>query len=99
MTIIKNLSIRSEKIKNATTTLFAKMISLSIKFKIIKAFKRRQTNVYVEKIKIIETNHEQNVSIKHKSLMKNNYLFESVWQIDFEFESYLIAIHAVIFSI
>ena len=74
-------------------------VSLFIKLKIIKASKRRETNVYAEKVRVIKNDQSQNIFIIHKSLAKNSYFFEFIRKEDFTMQSHLIAINAVISSI
>ena len=55
--------------------------------------------MYAEKNRIIESEHEMNVSITRKSLALNNYIFRSIHKRNLAIESYLIEINVVIFDI
>ena len=94
--VIKNSSAKFKKIKKTT---FLLIIALSIKIKTLNSSKRRQINVYAEKNKIIEFEHEMNVSIMRKSFVLNNYIFRSIHKRDLVIESYLIEINVVISDI
>ena len=93
--MIKNSSVHFKKINNAALTIVA-AAKLSVKTKILKASKRRQTNVYAEKARIIKKNQKQNISMIHKSLVFDNYIFESVQRRNSTMKSYLSDVNAVI---
>ena len=91
--VTKNSSAKFKKIKKATSLL---TIALSIKIKILNPSKRRQINVYAEKNKIIEFEHEINVLIMRKPLVLSNYIFRSIHKRNLATESYLIEMNVVI---
>ena len=93
---IKNSSAHFRKIDNSALINIA--AKLSMKVKTLKASKRRQVNVYAERIRVIEKNQKQNVSLIHKSLVLNNYIFESIQRRDLVIGSYLLDVNAMVQS-
>ena len=95
---IKTTKNSSAKFKKIDNFFLATKITLSIKIKTFKPSKRRQANVYVEKTRILKNEQGQNVSIIHKSLTVNNYVFESIQRRDMTMKFYSSCVNAIIFS-
>ena len=70
------------------TTTFILKIILSIKIK-IKSLKIQKTNVYITKIRILKDDQRINVSVKHKLLIFETYLFESIQKRNDVLKNYL----------
>ena len=98
--IIKNSSAHFRKIDSSTLTIMTAIAAeLSVKTKTLKTSKRRQTNVYVEETQIIQKNQKQNVSVSHKSLILNDYIFEPIQRKNHIMKSYLSDVNAMISNI
>ena len=69
---------------------------MSVKVKIFKKSKRRQTNVYVDEIIFLKKSQEKNVRIIHKSFSKKSYVFESIRKQDILIELYLTEVNALL---
>ena len=98
--VIKNSSVHFKKIDSPILTIMTIIAAeLSVKTKTFKISKRRQANVYVEKTQIIQKNQKQNVSMNHKSLILNDYIFEPIQRKNHTMRSYLSDVNAMISNI
>ena len=86
---IKIIIIKTDSIKVCMTTTFILKIILSIKIKIKSQSKIRKIDVYVTKTRILKNDQKINVSIKHKLLVFEKYLFESIWKKNNVLKNYL----------
>jgi hypothetical protein len=75
-----------------------KLLDFSTKIKLLRVSRRKATNVYVVFFHIIESDHDQNVEISHKSLTKNTYQYNSWFYEDSETNSFATKINAMIFD-
>ena len=75
---VEVIVIKTNSVKVRMTTTFILKIILSIKIKIKSQSKIRKIDVYVMKTRILKNDQKINVSIKHKSLIFETYLFESI---------------------
>ena len=71
------------------TTTFILKITLSIKIKIKSQSKIRKIDVYVTEARILKNDQKVNVSIKHKLLVFETYLFESIRKKNDALKNYL----------
>ena len=70
--------------------------SLSIKMKFIQSFKKQQINVYVDRSNVLSSDQDKNISVKHKSLSRRIYLFESIVKKNVFLKQYLTKINALL---
>jgi Holliday junction resolvase len=75
-----------------------KLLDFSTKIKSLKVSRRKTTNVYVVFFHIIESNHDQNVEISHKSLTKNTYQYNSWFYENSKTNFFATRINAMIFD-
>jgi hypothetical protein len=73
-----------------------KLFDFSTKIKSLRVFRKKATNVYVVFFHIIESDHDQNVEISHKSLTKDTYQYNSWFYEDSETNSFATRINAMI---
>ena len=93
MTTTKKNSLRIKKIDKMNL-----YNVLSIKIKVIKIFKKSQINVYVDECVVLINDQNKNLTIKHKSLSKETYLFESINKKNLSTNLYLIEINALMIN-
>ena len=60
--------------------------------------KKRQMNIYAKKFAVLNHDQKKNVKIKHKFLISENYVFESIQRIDLNLSSCFFKIHVVVSS-
>ncbi len=95
--VIEIKAILSQKLKKLIR--FArKLLDFSTKIKSLRVSRRKATNVYVVFFHIIESDHDQNVEIFHKSLTKNTYQYSSWFYEDSKTNSFATKINAMIFD-
>jgi hypothetical protein len=95
--VIKIKAILFQKFKELIR-LIRKLFDFSTKIKSLKISRKKATNVYVVFFHIIESDHDQNVEIFHKSLTKNTYQYNSWFYEDSKTNSFATKINAMIFD-
>jgi hypothetical protein len=87
----------SSKFKNSF--LFTSTLSkLFIKMKFFTTSRKKSINVYVTSFHILESKHDKNVEITHKSLTKNIYQYNSWFYENSKTNSFATRINAMIFD-
>jgi hypothetical protein len=101
--IIQNLHVVEMKITLSSifkkSFLFTSTLSkLFIKMKFLKTSRKKSTNVYVISFHILESRHDKNVEVTHKSLTKNTYQYNSWFYENSKTNSFVTKINAMIFD-
>ncbi len=95
--VIKIKATLFQKLKELTRFI-RKLFDFSTKIKSLKVSRKKATNVYVVFFHIIESDHDQNVEISHKSLTKDTYQYSSWFYENSETNSFATRINAMIFD-
>jgi hypothetical protein len=67
-----------------------------LSIKISRSLKRKTVNVYVITFEILTLEFDKNMKTHHKSMTKENYVFESIAQKDLAIDVYATAIHVML---
>ena len=78
-----------------TSTMISIIVFLSIKV-ITQSAPKKNNSVYAFETCILENDHEKNISIKHKLMMREIYLFESIRQKNETLNSYVFEMKVIV---